>query len=119
MIFTEAFSEKVKSIPAASDHDFHIHYDHDPKSDDVVAPDEAVDDALAKDEGLWPGCHGQRVMDTVLLRTCRRIYLETANMPALNRELSSAYVLRDLAFLSPELVLQYRRWFHWNGPVRR
>jgi hypothetical protein len=40
--------------------------------------------------GLWPGCEGSTVIYTALLRTCRRVYLETAHLPSWNRELCYA-----------------------------
>jgi hypothetical protein len=38
-------------------------------------------------DGLWPGCEGPTVIYTALLRTCRRVYLETEHLPSWNREL--------------------------------
>ncbi|KAK0619923.1 hypothetical protein B0T14DRAFT_566722 [Immersiella caudata] len=84
MVFELALTETVV-YPELPRRSLHTRHDHDEPADiEIKDTDSEAEDWFSN--GLWPGCEGRTVIYTALLRTCRRVYLETAHLPSWNRE---------------------------------
>ncbi|KAK3390318.1 hypothetical protein B0H63DRAFT_465245 [Podospora didyma] len=86
LIFQLALTETDIPYHAAVNHRFHIRYDHEPASDE--------DDPGRPKHPGWIGSNwarprytGSKVIAVALLRTCRRVYMEAAHLPAQQTEI--------------------------------